>query len=273
MNRFLFAADFSNANENAFNYTINLVKDTMIKIDMIHVFDVPIAYTTQTQPRAVKGYVSELRDAAYRRMKEWQERLDPANRGDLTAVQGIYPSTEIHSLAEKNQSDLIIMSLRKDYGILKRMIGNTTANTIYKSSIPVMAIPAKANYQKISEIVFPTIMAKSGALSERERAAINWLQNFSGFLDSASIELIHIIEDRSTTDVDITFTKEEVDPVRWTQSHSLTVEEGILSFIEKKQAHLLAFYRPNRNFWERLYRPSKTRQLLYDSSIPLIVFG
>ena len=53
MKKFLFATDFSEASENSFQYISELVKGRHIKIDIINVFDIPIAYSTQTPARAI----------------------------------------------------------------------------------------------------------------------------------------------------------------------------------------------------------------------------
>lgn len=199
--------------------------------------------------------------------------LPQSNQGMIYAIHGIYPSVEIHECAEKLGSDMIILALREDYGLLKRLIGSTTARTIHKSRKPVLAIPAHAKYESIENILFPTMMSVDADLSDREEQAIHWLSKFSGFLNQPLVELLHIIDDEKSNNIDITLKGEPFDEMQITFSHAYTVDEGILEYMEKKKPNLLAFYKPHRNFWERLYRPSKTRNLLYDSNIPLIVFG
>lgn len=273
MKKFLFATDFSQASMNAFRYSKELVKGTRILIDCIHVYDIPIAYSTQTPSRAVQGQLKELKKATSNRIDAMLVQLPNENRGKNLPVYGLYPSMEIEEMARTENSDLIIMALREDYGLLHRFIGNTTAKTIHKSEIPVLAIPFNAQYEPIRRILFPTSFARHNQLSAPETKAIRWLSDFSGFLNNPEIELLHIIEDRSLDTIDISFLNNTPTSLKLTHSHALTVEEGILEYMHKRKPHLLAFYKQHRSFWERLYRPSKTRQLLYDSNIPLIVFG
>ena len=273
MKKFLFATDFSDASENSFQFLRELTKDRDITIDIVNVFDIPIAYSNQTPARAVQGYIQELKKASRRRMNELMEKLPLANRGEIHPIYGIYASSEIDECAEDIQADLVIMSLRKDYGLLKKFIGSTTARTISKTKVPVLAIPAKANYKEIENILFPTAIANKKNLSDRDNRAILWLSMFSGFLNNPNIELIHIIDDSNHEAVDVTIPNKNIDKLKLTYSHSESVEEGICNYMAKKKPQLLAFYKPHRSFWERVYRPSKSRHLLYDSKIPLLVFG
>lgn len=273
MKKFLFATDFSETSTNSFEYVKALVKDKDIVVDIINVFDVPIAYSNQTPSRAVKGYITELRDASKMRMTELITQLPYENRGDIHPIYGIYASTEIAECAIESNANLIIMSLRKDYGILKRLMGNTTARTIQRSTIPVLAIPASAKYKEIENILFPTAIASKKNLSDRDKNALMWLSLFSGFLENPSIELIHILADADYNAVDITIPNKNIAFLKLTYSHAASVEEGICEYMGRKDPDLLAFYKPQRGYWERLYRPSKSRNLLYDSKVPLLIFG
>ena len=273
MKRFLLATDFSKASENAFIYAAALIKGKNIKLDLLSVYDLPPAYSSQTPPRAVSGYIEELKISYTRRLTELFERLPSENRGDIHPIYGTYPSSEIEETAVATNTDMIIMALRKDYGILRRMIGSTTSRTIEKSSIPVMAIPAKANPAVIQNILFPTAIANKKSLSSEDMKAIQWLSLFSGFLDMPNIELVHILDDEKTDAVDVTIDNKHFDNLKLTYSHAMTVGEGIQGYMTKKRPDLIAFYKKHRTFWERLYKPSKTRQLLYNSSIPILVFG
>lgn len=273
MKKFLFATDFSDTSYNSFDYIKELIKEKEIVIDIINVFDVPIAYSNQTPSRAIQGYLQELKEAAIKKMTELMVQLPFEKRGNIHAIYGIYPSTEIAECAVQTKANMIIMSLRKDYGLLKRFVGNTTARTIQRSTVPVFAIPAKATYKKIDNILFPSAIANKKDLSERDREALLWLSLLSGFLDNPDIEMIHIIDDADYKAVDITIPNKNIAYLKLTYSHAASVEEGICDYMDKKHPQLLAFYKPHRSFWERLYRPSKSRHLLYDSKIPLLIFG
>lgn len=273
MKKFLFATDFSVASSNSFQYIRELIQDKAIIIDMINVFEIPIGYTTQATSTALSGYVQELRESSRKKMDALMAELPLAQRGNVHPVQGIYPSSEIDECAEEIKADLIIMSLRKDYGIMKRFMGSTTSRTIAKSIIPVLAIPARAKYKEIKDVLFPSAIEDIQDLSDRERSGILWLNKFSGFLDHPNIELIHIIEDSDYDTRDVTIPNKYTERLKLTHSHASSVEVGVYQYMIRKHPHLLAFYKPHRSLWEGLYRFSKTRHILYDSMTPLLIFG
>lgn len=261
MKRFLFAADFSKANQNAFQYTKELISGHDIALDLVNVYDAPFAYSSEIPERALLGYLSELENSSKNRMKDMMSELPSGNRGNIYAIRGIYASIEIAECAEKIEPELIVMSLREDYGILRRLIGNTTARTVHKTTYPVMAIPAHAKYQKIENVLFPTTMTVDVDLQERETVAIKWLSDFAGFLKHPDIELLHVLDDEKTDSLDISVMGEPFHNLKLTYSHAYTVEEGIMRYMEKKKPNLLAFYKPLRSFWERLYHYSKSKNL------------
>jgi hypothetical protein len=109
--------------------------------------------------------------------------------------------------------------------------------------------------------------------SEEDLKAVKWLSQLSGFLDIPNIELIHIVDDEDPDAVNVAICNFNFDHLKLTYSHAMTVEEGLFEYMKKRKPDLLAFYKPHRTFWERVYRPSKPRHLLYDSNIPLLIFG
>jgi nucleotide-binding universal stress UspA family protein len=273
MKKFLFATDFSEASNNSFQYIESLIRGKDITLDIINVFDIPIAYSTQTPTRAVQGYIHERRKASKKRINERMEKLPLSNKGEIHSIYGIFASSEIVECAVLIQASMIIMSLRKDYGILNKFIGNTTARTIDKSKIPVLSIPAKATYKLIKDILFPTAIINNNDLSTRDKDGILWLSIFSGFLSHPNIELIHIMDDSENNEASAEIVNKHIDQLKITYSYASSVEEGICQYMAKNKPQLLAFYKPHRNFWERVYRPSKSRPLLYESKIPLLIFG
>ena len=268
----LLSTDFSEASQNALSYVKEMISGTDAKVDLIHVYDLPLFYSTQTPSRAIQGYLEELSTAAKRRLQEAMDTLPEVHHGVCHAVYGMYPSSEIEELADRLDVDLIVMALRQDYGIMRRLIGNTTARTIHKSDKPVMAIPATATFKPINNILFPTALANKDSLSPKEEAALSWLNVFLSTMKAAEIELLHIEEDTQSDAIDVSVVSAKFKGLRMTYSHAWTAEEGIYEYMSKKLPDLIAFYKPHRTFWERLYRPPSTRHLLYDSKAPLIIF-
>ncbi len=273
MRKILMATDFSKGCDNALQYLTDAVSGKRILVDIMHVYDIPLIDQSQVPYKAVEGLKAEKREAATKRLNGLMGTLPTENRGDIHAVFGIYPSTEITELAEAIDADMILMALRRNYGLLDRMIGSITAHTIHKSKKPVMAIPGDAAYSGLSHILFPSTYHFMEDLSEEEESALSWLYDFWELFANPTIHLLHIDVGKHGDKTDVTFTDKPYTSMKFTLSSAPSVHDGIIQAVQKEQPDLLAFYKPNRSFWERLYHRSDTKKILYECQVPIIVFG
>lgn len=271
MSRILVATDFSDSSLNAFQFIKDMVLHHPMKVDLIHVFDIPIPAATALSVNAVSGMIIEREKAVSEHLQELQEELPEELRGETFGIHGTYPSTEIAEKADVLGATLIVMALREKYSFFEKMIGSTTAHTIQKANIPVLAVPNGVRFSGISKILFPTEMQLDGELDERELKAMRWLNQFSGFVAKPAIHMIHI--SRFEESVETIITDKPFPGMEFIVSPADSIESGILKYLEKTSADLLAVYKPNRSFWERLYHSSVTRKLLFHSRIPLLVFS
>lgn len=274
MKKVLFCTDFSETSNLAFTYLLDFLNDRKLSIDLVHVFDIPITMSSSQFPRAVEGLITERGDALRQKLTSWRDRIPDEQTGELHVIYGVYPSTEIVELATRIKTDLIVMGLRQKYSMVDRLIGTVTANTISKSKVPVLAIPQGAVFQPIRNIIFPTIMGIDDQLSQAEEEALFKLIDFANFSGGTKVNFIHIQTDTKDEQsrIDIIFNDVPFKGIEYTRSYAPHVDEGVLKFLEDGKADLLAFYRPHRTFWERLYHSSLTRKLLFKSRTPLLIF-
>jgi nucleotide-binding universal stress UspA family protein len=250
------------------------MNDRKLSIDLVHIFDIPITMSSSQFPRAVEGLITERGDALRQKLTSWRDQIPGKQTGELHIIYGVYPSTEIVELATRINADLIVMGLRQKYSMVDRLIGTVTANTISKSTIPVLAIPQGAIFQPIRNIIFPTIMGIDDQLSQAEEEALFKLIEFANFSGGTKVNFVHIQTDSDDEQarIDIIFNDVPFKGIEYTRSYAPHVDEGVLKFLEDGKADLLAFYKPHRSFWERLYHSSLTRKLLFKSRTPLLIF-
>ncbi|HLT94996.1 MAG TPA: universal stress protein [Membranihabitans sp.] len=271
MANLLYATDFSESSQNAFRFVKSMVQKYPMKVNFIHIFDIPIPTTTTLATNAVAGMIKEREDAIRKNLEDLRDELPEANRGEIFAIYGTYPSTEIAEKATETDSMLIVMALRQRYSFLERLIGTTTAHTIQKSSVPVLAIPSGMPFREFESILFPTELTIGEDLHDKELKALKWLQDFVGMVEQPDIHLIHISPDRDR--VTTTIKDEPFPGMEFTVTAANSIEEGILNFLDQNSMDLIAIYKPNRSFWERLYHSSTTRKLLEQKKAPLLVFS
>ena len=272
MQKILVATDFSESCANALKYVLQLVKETQIKVDLIHVFDVPISVTHTVPARAFQGMIEEKRIATQRRLEVAMEEIKSTNQGICLAIFGPYPAREISEAAHLGNHDLVVTALRKKYTLYDRLIGTITAHTIQLSEVPVLAVPSGAQYSDVHKIVFPTAISQSAQITTPEMQALTWLSDFSSIFRFPKVYLIHIISKSADDRAEIIHHEIPWANLDFTRTSAATVEEGVLEFCEKEKAGMLAFYKPHRKFWENLFHYSVTRKLLFNTKIPILVF-
>ncbi len=273
MKKILFATDFSDSGHNALQYAIELTKGSNLKIDLIHVFDIPVIVASNLPQGAISNMIHERKKSSEESLRDLQENIPISQRGQLHAIYGPYPASEISHVAKETHSDLIVMALRQKYSFIDRLMGTVTAQTIALSETPVLAIPSGAKMVGIHKILFPTVISVAGDLPPAELKALQWLYNFWSLFKYPSIHLLHIEKDSKGGHTEITFRHKPFSETNFTTSHAKTLEDGIHEFAKKERAELIALYKPHRSFWERLYHSSVTRKLLFRSRIPLLVFS
>lgn len=270
MRKVLFATDFSDSAEGALSFLAEMIEGREIEVDLIHVFDIPIPIASAVTHKAMIDMIKERRHAVKKQLRDVLEQFPKEQRGNVHAIHGAYPSTEISELAEEEGVDFIIMAMRQKYSLFDKIIGSSTAHTIQKSDIPVLAIPNGAKYSDFKSILFPTNMNIDDRLEGQEKKALEWLYNFWELFDNPEVNMIHVTEDESVLESRVH--NKPFAEMEFIVTSAESVEKGILNYLEDHNIDLIAVYKPNRGFWERLYHSSVTRKLLIKSRIPLLVF-
>ena len=272
MKKILLATDFSDACENALKYTLSLIDKTDIKVDLLNVYDIPVVVSSSMPSRAIDGIMKEKAKAVESHLRELQESIPANHCGIFSAIYGPYAATEISEFAKSHHHDMIVMGMKQNYGLLDRMMGTVTAQTIQLATVPVLAIPNQSTYRAYKHILFPTANPSGEDFAEAEKKAVDWLIGFSKLFGQPNIHMLHIEKKEDQTFTDITFKAKVNNQLDFTKSYAETIEDGIISYYEKEHAELLAFYKPYRYFWERLYHSSLIRKILFKTRVPILIF-
>ena len=270
MKKILFATNFSDSCTNALRYIVEMFKDKEVIIDLIHVFQIAPTTLSVIPADTINGLIENRKQLSIEKLTDLAKSIPGKNRGELIANYGVYPSSEIAEQAEERNADLVVMGLREKYSLLDRMIGTTTAFTIKESRVPVLAIPDGSEYSKIHDILFPTAIEFTSDLGQDEMEAIKWLNKFIKSIDDCKVHIVHIIQDPNQ--IDIQYKNLPLPQFDFTVANADSIEEGLFQNLEKSNSNMIAFYKPHRSFWERLFHSSVSRKLLYKSRTPLLIF-
>jgi nucleotide-binding universal stress UspA family protein len=139
--RILVPVDFSEPSGKALEHAIVLAKTFGAKIDLIHVYRVPVAVSGPYAEPLPTGYNEGIRKAARVELDKWLERVTSAGvTANAHLVEGA-PSHEIVQAAGRLQADQIVIGTRGLTGIKHLMLGSVADRTVRLAPCPVTTVP------------------------------------------------------------------------------------------------------------------------------------
>jgi nucleotide-binding universal stress UspA family protein len=262
----LFPTDFSGASINAFNYAVKLAEQLDAKIELVNVYRIPMAAVPDLPPaNLLQDSNRQYRQESKKKMSEMMIAYAGEVEIKQTPIYGIFVADEIADYAKDHNIDLIIMGTKGEHGALDRFVGTTTTDVTLKAPCAVLAVPEGSKYEPLKSLAFATDYL-------RDREAILSLHNFAEKL-GAEIHVVHAEKNEEqieqNAEIDVYETRRFTD---FTVIHDRSIEEGIDAFIAEKNVNLLAMYLPHRKLWERLFHTSFTKEMVFHTDIPLLIF-
>jgi nucleotide-binding universal stress UspA family protein len=138
----LFATDFSECSQKAFEYAQAICAVSGARLEIIHTIGEPVDLRGFYVPHVSFDVLSkEIEESAKKMMDEFcaDNLKDSDNYGTLV-VTGV-PHEEIINQAQKVGADVIVMGTHGRSGLDHVLFGSTTEKVIRKSTIPVLSVP------------------------------------------------------------------------------------------------------------------------------------
>jgi len=188
-------------------------------------------------------------------------------------VTGFPIADVIENYATANQIDLIIMGTKGASGLAKVLFGSNAVNLINISSIPIITLPAYAQFSNLKQIVYASDTYVIAEMHPRIQKII-----FIAQLFNASIYILHVLSQYdSDKKIDVVKIKDTLINKYKYEKISFQVfrlyddvVEAINDFVVHKNADLLAMYTHELGFFESLFKTSFNREMAFHSSVPLL---
>ncbi|MGB7785260.1 MAG: universal stress protein [Salinimicrobium sp.] len=264
MKTIIVATDFSEEAENALEYTGALAKLNRSKVVIFNSYSLPFHTANSLLPAES---ISRLEENNRLLLKERAENL-----ADKYGIQVEYQSglflvleDELEQLFSKYDADMVVMGMASR-SIEQDIFGNTTTSVILQLKYPVLAVPVKAHFQEVKNILFACedIQKVEKEVKQKVKELARQLQ--------AKIEVFHVEDPHHHTrqimadnvipefeDVDYIFKSKDAD----------NVIRAIEAEIKETDAKMLVMIPQEYGFWESLVHKSKTRMMASGLSIPL----
>jgi nucleotide-binding universal stress UspA family protein len=137
--RLLVPTDFSAIAEEALDYAFALAVQLRAKVDILHVYFLPIFPEGVSVSRDLLGQIGGDAGELLKRMAE--PRQDSPALGRLLLEHGD-PREVIVQTAEKQRSDLIVMGTHGRRGFQRVLLGSVTEEVMRRAHCPVLTVRA-----------------------------------------------------------------------------------------------------------------------------------
>ena len=137
----LYATDFSESSDYAFEYALSLAKRFGSRLILVHVINEPVDLRGFYVPHiSFDKLEEEIKEGAKKMMEKFcHKHLTDFGNYETFILPGI-PYDEIIKKAEEENADLIVMGTHGRTGLDHVLFGSTAEKVVRKSPIPVMTI-------------------------------------------------------------------------------------------------------------------------------------
>ena len=272
MNNILIATDFSDNSHKALQYAILIAKATQSAIYLVHTYlpryiEPGIYADADTMQKAL----DDQRDSLYSKMVPLASIVEDAGVKCHVVLEMNDVISGVFDTVEKYNIDLIVMGRTGSGGFLSKLIGSNAAHITAKAHIPVLTVPNQVEGVTIDKLLYATqlefdenhILAQVFELSHQLGANVALTKVNAPFEPDIQSDK-QFVEHIKTAFVKETFS------IDTTISNSVT--EGILTTAAERGINLIVLAAHHRNFLTQLIDPSKSKQVIIRSDIPVLTY-
>ncbi len=137
----LFANDFSEGSDNAFDYALSLARKFTARLVLIHVINEPVDLRGFYVPHiSFENLEKEIADGARKMMDSFcSNHLNNFENFEQSVISGV-PADEIVKKADESGADLIVMGTHGRKGMDHLLFGSTAERVVRYAQCPVMTV-------------------------------------------------------------------------------------------------------------------------------------
>ena len=272
MKTILVPTDYSACADNALQYAIELAKSDKTKIELLHVYHIPIP---TTEVPMVMISPQELEKENTERIKKLEEKVFKQDSEKIISfhanVRAGMAVDQILDFAKEKKIDMIVMGMHGAGKLRETLIGSNTTSVMKKATCPVIVFPEKAKFKQIKKIVYACDYEKINNHFVLEPL---WkLAHDCG----AEIMIFNVKDSR----VHPPSSKEMIEGIRlehWLGrvkhsywfAESSDIVEAINDFVKKNQAVMIAMLGHKYPFPGNLIHKSTTKNIAFHTDTPIL---
>ncbi len=284
MDTIVIYAQFLEKHENVLTYGIHLAEHMNKKIKMVHVIDT----RNMDFYRGFSDPDGTLASASSYELMEGQKIAAQKHLTDLKAdlEKQFQLKSEIEIRLEIGNTEMILSEEarnRNTYMFLLphgiegevRYLINDNSYYIEDAKCPVMIVPGEAKFKQINSIIYATDYQKQDIDSMKKLGDL--AEHFQ-----SKVTALHVVEDEKKFEESLEdkgFRSMLENELKYKSLNFASVEGTddvagiIVNYAESNHADIIALLKENRSFWERLFHPSVSKEVINESKLPVIIFN
>lgn len=276
MKKLLVPTDFSPNSLRAVDYAVQLARHSAATICLVHTCNEILENAFAGQQAITNEYNETILNRARQQLTNLQNSIQDTEY--LTVTTHIYEGAigpGIQKAIQELEADLVIMSTLGHAGLREWVFGSHTAGVISHSAVPVLAIPLEYEWSWPKKLLI-TIREKeeTGLLQPAFRLAAAF---------DAEVQVVLFTDEDERTAFGFMQDARELDLLEenlhrsYPAAHITTAHlsghrflETLQEHIEKNSIDILAMITHPRTLVSSLFNRSLTRQMAYQSKVPLL---
>lgn len=271
MKTIIVPTDFSPVALNATNYAADMAIAINAEILLVNIYTIPVSYTEV--PVAMIS-IEEMRKASEAELTDLKTSLEHITSGKIKIrIESRMGNTvdELENICNTIKPFVVIMGAKGKSGIENLLFGSTTLTAIRHLSWPIICVPPGKEYGTgIKKIGFACDFKEV-----RETTPVNQIKEMVNVFGA---ELYILNVDNNNKDFrpetpEQTFKLhdllKDINPTYQFINHP-DVEDGINDFAEKNNMDLIIAIPKKHKLLDGIFKPSSTKQLIFQSHIPVM---
>ena len=267
--------DFSSVSVNALNYAVDMAQAINAGIVLLHVYNVPVAFTDGPVAPVTVVSIEEIKRTAEERLEEIKKNLITVTSGKLEVLtEARLGDTidEIEQLCTSLEPLAVIMGSHGTTGLERMIMGSTTLTAIRQLKYPVIVVPPGTTYHGIKRIGLACDF-ENVVQSTPVEYIKNIVREFGAELYVLNVKNKNAAEgDITEATMETAYLDAVLEEIRPTYV-PLTgddVVECINGFAENNNLDLVMVIPKKHRFIDNLFHKSRSRELITHAHIPIV---
>lgn len=273
-NLIVYPTDFSDCAKNALAYVIAMGKALQCKIKVVHAIEIGTLTAAEKNTEILLNSIQLLEEQAEKELKRLKKEIESF---DLECVYKIVQGRTLFlkDYMEKLNPLMIVLGTIGKNGFENKIFGSFAAQTIRNPKSIVLAIPEKAEFNNLSEIVY------AADFHIKDKACLKFIKKIRKYYD-ANLTVIHVCdnfpdlkqEKKRFLQLETEITKViNSKNIRFDLLYGDNAEDKLLELLETSKPDMLALITRKRNLIERVFNKSLSKKMVNHTNIPVLVFS